>query len=330
MSIVVGDIGATNARFAVADETSATFAISERSTLASRGFSSFGDAFEAFFDEVPAARRCRRASLGVAGLVRGNRCEFVNQPWVVDGAELERRFGLASVHLLNDLEAAAWGLTVLDAAGMRTLREGSPEAQGNRVLVAPGTGLGEAALIWDGRGHLPVASEGGNTDFGPADELQIALWRFVARQQGYVSWEHVTSGPGLVTLFRFLLARRGEDEPEWLLEEIENGDAAAAISHRARERTCPRSHEALDLFFALLGAEAGNMALKFLASGGVYLVGGILPRLLPELVKSRFLTAFAAKGRYRAWLETVPVHLVVDADLGLRGAAVAHQRRDPR
>lgn len=328
MSILVGDIGATNARFAVADLTPDGIVLSGRVTLPSLRFPSFCDAVAAFFDEHPEARRCRRASFGLAGLVRDNRCEITNLPWVVDGCAAAQQLALDRVDLLNDVEAAAWGLTVLDADGVRTLREGSPDRLGNCALVAPGTGLGEAGLVWDGRRHVPIASEGGHSDFCAADDLQVGLWRFLARHHEHVSWERVLSGPGLVTLLRFLLAQRGEDEPAWLLAEIENGDPAAAISRRAREGACTGSREALDLFFALLGAEAGNLALKFLATGGVYLAGGILPKVLSELADSRFLDTFQAKGRYRSLLETVAVRVVVGDDLGLRGAAAgAGQRR---
>lgn len=322
MSIVVGDIGATNARFAVAEPTAAGLVLEARTTLPSRRFSSFDEAVETFLDGNPEARRCRRATFGVAGLVRDNRGKISNLSWgEIDGSALARRLALDSAHLLNDVEAAAWGLTDLDPDCVRTLREGSPDRHGNLALLAPGTGLGEAALFWDGRRHVPVASEGGNTDFAAADDLQVALWRFLAQRYGHVSWERVVSGPGLVTLFRFLLAHHEEDEPAWLSSEVEGGDPAAAISRRAREGACHRCREALGLFFTLLGAEAGNLALEFLATGGVYLAGGILPKVLPELAESRFFDSFEAKGSYRTLLEKIPVRVVMSDDLGLRGAA---------
>lgn len=324
MAILVGDIGATNARLAIADQVSGRVVLSGRTTLPSQRFSSLVDAVEAFFEKHPEARRCRRACFGLAGLVRANRCAITNLPWTVDGASIERHLGLEHAHLLNDVEAAAWGLTVLEPDSVRTLQEGNSERLGNRALVAPGTGLGEAGLVWDGRRHVPFATEGGHTDFAADDDLQVALWRFLARRHGHVSWERVVSGPGLVDLFRFLLDYHGKSEPEWLPEEIENGDPAEAISRRARETGCPVIQQALDLFFALLGAEAGNLALKLLATGGVYLGGGIIPKLLPELAASRFLGCFEAKGRYRPVLRAVPIRVVVDDDLGLLGAA-AHE-----
>ncbi|MEO1365841.1 MAG: glucokinase, partial [Acidobacteriota bacterium] len=279
------------------------------------------------------ARTIERACFGIAGPIRHGRCETTNLPWVIDSREVATRLGLDSAPLLNDLEAAAWGLDVLGPNGLRTLHAGHEDASGNRALLAPGTGLGEAAMFWDGRRHHAIATEGGHADFGPADEQQVALWRFMTRRHGHVSWERIASGPGLVALYEFFLDQHGEERPPWL-DEAEGG-AAAAITSRAHDERFPLCRETVDLFFALLGAEAGNLALKTMAHGGVYIAGGIVPKLLTELMESSFLDAFIAKGRFRPLLESMPVRVVIDDRVALWGAAACafelavHERLEP-
>ena len=320
VTVTVGDLGGTNARFGVLAPRDERLELVEERTYPSRNYPSLEDALGAFLEDCPAAAEAERACFGIAGPIRDNRCEATNLPWVVDGASLARILGLSEVPLLNDLEAAAWGLSHLSPNGVRTVKEGNA-VMGNRALLAPGTGLGEAALFWDGERHHPYATEGGHADFGPGSELHVDLWRYMTRKHGHVSWERVVSGPGLVSLFRFLLEREGRPEPSWLEEELRHGDAAAAISGRAHDDRCPDCRATLDLFFALLGAEAGNLALRTLATGGLYLAGGIVPKLLSELMESRFLAAFTAKGRFRPLLESIPVRVVVDDRLALWGAA---------
>lgn len=323
--ILVGDIGGTNTRLALMSVRDRVLELVAEETLPSRRFPSLVDAVATFRDRHSAAAECERACFGIPGPVRRkeNRCEVTNLPWVVDACELAETLGLDSVSLLNDVEAAAWGLAVIEPNGVRTVWKGEPEENGNLCLLAPGTGLGEAALLWDGSRHLVVATEGGHADFGPADELQVELWRFCHRRYGHVSWERLVTGPGLVSIHRFLLERRGLTAPDWLEAEEEKaeGDAAAAITARAKEGDCKVCTESLNLFFSLLGAEAGNLALKTLATGGVYLAGGIVPKLLDELAESPFHDAFTAKGRFRPLLETIPVRGVVDRRLALWGAA---------
>lgn len=328
-TVVVGDVGGTNARLAVVTAGPERPEMLAERTYPSRDFASLEEVVAAFEGESPPARSARRACFGIAGPVVGNRSEATNLPWVVDGARVAEAAGISEVLLLNDLEAAAWGLGDLAPETVRTLAAGAPAAAGNRALLAPGTGLGQALLVWDGTRHLPSATEGGHADFAPGDELQVELWRYLARRHGHVSWERVLSGPGIVALFRFLLEREGREEPPWLRQEAAEGDPAAAITQRARDGSCPLCRTALDLFFALLGAEAGNLALRTLATGGLYLAGGILPKVQAELEASTFLAAFLAKGRFRALLETVPVHLVLDDRLALWGAARAVQATPP-
>jgi glucokinase len=321
MTFLVGDIGGTNARFAILETRNEGLEILEESTLPNRAFGSLQEALGSFVETSPAARGCRHACFGIAGPVNGELCEITNLGWEVDGRELAHLLGLPRVTLLNDVEAAAWGLVHLGPSAARTIKPGRPAKTGNKALLASGTGVGEAILFWDGSGHRPFATESGHSDFAPADELQVELWRFLQRRHGHVSWDRLLSGPGLVTIFQFLREREGADEPDWLRQAMQAGDPAAAISRQARDGACPLCRESLALFFGLLGAEAGNLALRTLATGGVFLAGGMVLRLIPELVESSFLTAFTAKGRMRPLLDNVPVHVVVDERLALWGAA---------
>jgi glucokinase len=328
--ILVADVGGTNTRFALMSVDDGALEPVAEETFPSGGFAGLGDAVGAFIDLHPGARGCRRACLGVPGPIRRRqtRCAITNLPWVVDAVELARDFHLDSVTLLNDVEAAAWGLAVVGPRSVRTVWEGAAGAAGNLCLLSAGTGLGEAALVSDGDRHLVMATEGGHADFAPADELQVELWRHLHRRHGHVSWERVVAGPGLVAIHGFLLERRGEQVPDWLAHELAEGDAAAAITARAKDRRCGACVEAVELFFALLGAEAGNLALHTLALGGVYLAGGIVPRLLAELAVSRFHAAFTAKGRFAELLETIPIRVVTDRRLALWGAAAAAAELD--
>lgn len=327
MKVLVGDIGGTNARFALIEVVEGRFELKAEATLPSGRFPSFSDALLTFLESTPGARGAQSASFGIAGPVRDNCCATTNLPWVVEGQRIASTLGLSEVRLLNDLEAAAWGLTVLEPNGVRSLHPGKNGASGNRALLAPGTGLGEAVLIWNGRRHHAFATEGGHGDFGPADELQIELWRFLNRLHGHVSWERVASGPGLVEIFRFLLEHEGQQEPGWLEAELRNGSAAAAISRHAHDESCRICAKTLDVFFSTLGAEAGNLALRTLATGGIYLSGGIVLKLLPELMRSKFMSAFTAKGRFQRLVEEIPVWVVVDDRLALWGAAAYTEER---
>jgi glucokinase len=327
-TVLVGDVGGTNARFAVLETNGTGLALVDEVTYPSLAFESLPDALSALAADSEAARHAGRACFAIAGPIRSNRCEATNLPWVIDGGDLARVLGLPEVPLLNDLEAAAWGLAQVEAKNVWTLQRGEADPRGNRGLLSAGTGLGEAALLWHGDSHLPHATEGGHADFAPGDELQVELWRHLAERLGHVSWERVLSGPGLVALFRFLLARVGKPEPDWLEPETREGDAAAAITKNARAEGCPHCRAAIDLFVDLLAAEAGNLALRTLATGGVYLAGGTVRNLRDEIVRSRFREVFTAKGRFRPFLEAVPVHVVMDDRVGLRGAAAWAVRGD--
>jgi glucokinase len=227
------------------------------------------------------------------------------------------------VRLINDLEATAWGIGDLGAGDFCELQAGAPGAVGNRAVIAAGTGLGEAGLFWDGRRHRPWACEGGHTCFSPRNELEIELLRFLDRRFPRVSWERVVSGRGLVNIYDFLLEHRGVSIEPWLAEEMATGDPGEAISRAARDGRSELCAEAVRLFVSLYGAEAGNLALKVMAKGGVFVGGGIAPKLLEELKQPAFLASFLEKGRMRPLLEAMSVRVVLDDRAALAGTARA-------
>jgi glucokinase len=317
--ILAGDIGGTNTRLAWFEVVDGALEPGAARTYGSQRYAGLAEIVLAFLQEAPG--RLRRACFGIAGPVRNGRVEATNLPWVVDAQGLAGRLGLDEVLLVNDLEANAWGLAALSDIDFAVLQPGDPAPTGNAAVISAGTGLGEAGLVWDGRRHRPIASEAGHADWAPQDDLQLSLWRFLAGEVGHVSVERVLSGPGLHNIYRFFRDAQGLTEPDWLTQALRGEAPAPVISEaglQGRAEICVR---ALDLFVAIYGAEAGNLGLRMLATAGVYLGGGIAPRILPALRGRTFLDAFAAKGRLRSLLEAVPVRVVLNDQAALVGAA---------
>jgi glucokinase len=317
--ILAGDVGATNTRLAWYAVSNGALVPGVTRTYPSREHASLDDVVAAFVGASPAVPR--HACFGVAGPVRDGRVEAINLPWVVDAKLLAARLGLPEVLLVNDLEANAWGLAALPDADFAVLQSGRPVPAGNAAVISAGTGLGQAGLVWDGRLHRPVASEAGHADWAPQDELQIGLWRFLTAEVGHVSVERVLSGPGLHNIYRFLRDGQGLVEPGWLAEALAHEAPAPVISCVALEGRAEIAVRALALFVAIYGAEAGNLGLRMLATAGVYVGGGIAPRILPALQGRTFLDAFAGKGRLRPFLEQIPVRVVLNDRAALLGAA---------
>jgi glucokinase len=315
--VLVGDIGGTHTRLAlcrVADgryEWEAT----ERASSPEHGG----------LEELVADFRSRRgatpdaACFGVPGPVREGRARLTNLPWVVEERTLARAAGVPRAILLNDAEAKGWGIGTLGEDDVAVVKDGE-EAAGNRALLAAGTGLGQSVLVWDGRLHRPFATEGGQAAFSPAGALQEALLAHLReRFGGHVSWERVLSGPGLVNLHDFLVQHRGLELDSGHREELDR-TRPEVITRAAAQGTCPLCREAVTLFVTLYGSEAGNLALRTLSRGGVYLGGGIAPDLVEELRGEAFRQAFLAKGRMRGLLESIPVRVILDEHTALRGA----------
>jgi glucokinase len=317
---LAGDVGGTKTHLALYRPGDAPRAPVLERKLPSADHASLEDLVREFL--TAAHERPTRVVLGIAGPVVANHAATTNLPWSVDGAVLGRELGGAEVTLLNDLTATARGLAVLEPAEIEVLQPGTP-ARGNRGLVAAGTGLGEALLIPDGDDWTPAPSEGGHADFGPRDALEDELCAWLRERYGHVSWERVLSGPGLADLYRFMSATgRGEEPAAFAREFAAAHDHPATIAEAAFAGTCERARLTLERFASIYGAEAGNVALKFLAVGGVFVGGGIAPRILPFLRDGRFRDAFRAKGRLAAVLERIPVSVILDDRAALWGAAV--------
>lgn len=317
--ILAGDIGGTNTRLAVfALEGGALKPVVEASFPSHEH-----DSLEAVATRFLASHRLpvEHACFGVAGPVIDGRCETTNLPWVVDARRVADHLGLGSVWLINDLEANAHGIAELAPEDFVVLQAGTPGAAGNAAVISAGTGLGEAGLWWDGARHRPFACEGGHADFAPANELQVRLLRYLLLRHTHVSWERVLSGPGLFTIYQYLREADVGVEPAWLRDELRQHDPAAVITRAALEERSALCGRALELFVSLYGAEAGNLALKLMATGGVFLGGGIAPKILPVLKAPTFREAFTAKGRLRRLLEAIPVRVIVNDKAALLGAA---------
>ncbi|MEM6989065.1 MAG: glucokinase [Myxococcota bacterium] len=327
MRVLAGDIGGTTARLAICEVDGSTV---RRDIQAVYGSQSY-DSLEQIAREFIASNsvEVHVACFGVPGPVRGRRAQTTNLPWQLDADELERNLAIKSVHLINDLEATARGLATLAAADFLELRPGAPGASGNQGMLAAGTGLGEAGLRWDGRRHRAFASEGGHTDFAPTTEREDALLQWLrAKFGGHVSWERVVSGPGLVNLYEFLQTSKPTEANKAIADAIANGnDGPEAIVVGATRDGDPRCVEVLEWFMELWGSEAGNVALKYLATGGMFLAGGIAPKIVKQLAASRFIERFDDKGRLRSLLETVPIRIVTNDSTTLQGAAHLAARR---
>lgn len=324
MSVLVGDIGGTKTSLAVA-EASEEGADGIRLRLERRypsaEFASLAEIVERFVDETGAD--CAFGSFAVAGPVVGDRGKTTNLPWELDARALAERLGLRRARLLNDLEAVAWGVAALGDEDLAELQPGEAEADrgGNACVVAAGTGLGEAGLYWDGRRHHAFATEGGHADFAPTDEREFALLEHLRRRFGHVSWERVVSGMGIANLYLFLAQRHRAEHPPAVAEALAaDADLAAAVATSAASG-CPVCGETMDLFALLYGREAGNMALKHMALGGVYLGGGIAPKNLDLLRRGAFMSGFLDKGRMRPLMQRMPVRVILEPRTPLLGAA---------
>jgi glucokinase len=262
------------------------------------------------------------AVFGVAGPVVGNQATITNVSWVIDQGELKEKLNLRSVILLNDVEAAAQGIPLLKPEDLHCLNKGEPIRNGTKAVIAPGTGLGEAFLTWDGSRYRTHASEGGHTDFGPVNPLEDHLLEYLRDQGGHVSYERICSGMGLPSLYSYLKDSGYAEEPAWLAEQLTAApDPTAFIIHAALEDKAQLCIDTLNLFCSVLGAEAGNLALKMLATGGVYLGGGIPPRIISVLKKGPFMEAFCRKGRLSELMTRIPVYVILNRKIALISAA---------
>ncbi|HUF39335.1 MAG TPA: glucokinase [Anaerolineales bacterium] len=320
--LLAGDIGGTKTSLALFDETRGLDAPIYKDSLRSGRYPSLESLVRDFLGQ--AGEHPAHAVFAVAGPVIGGRSEITNLPWVLDEHTLQGALSLETVRLINDLAALAYAIPHLEPKDLHTLQEGRPVAGGSIAVIAPGTGLGEAYLTWDGGRYLAFPSEGGHTDFGPTSPLEAGLLRYLQERLGHVSYERIASGSGIPNIFNYLKAMGFAAEPDWLTKELAAAEDPAPVIFRAAlagEPHCDLCRTTLEIFISVLGSETGNLALKVMATGGVYLGGGIPARIMPALNTGAFRQAFLNKGRFADLLEDFPVHVITDAGAGLRGAA---------
>ena len=322
--LLAGDIGGTKTTLAIFSEERGPRKALAQKTFRSKDYPGLGAIAQEFLEGVGV--EVDGASFGVAGPLIENRVEVTNLPWVIDADALEKELDLPKVRLLNDLASIANGVPFLEPDEVHTLKEGVVDADGAIGVVAPGTGLGEGFLTWDrddGR-YRPHASEGGHTDFGPMTPRQIQLLRYLWARHEHVSYELVCSGVGIPNLYAYFRSGGYAPEPTWLGERLAAADDPTPVIVNAaldEERSSELCRLTLDTFVSILGAEAGNLALKVMATGGVYLGGGIPPRILPALEQRSFLEAFHRKGRHSDLMARIPVRVILNPDIALLGVA---------
>jgi glucokinase len=317
--ILAGDIGGTNTRLAFFEGTPDRLTPVTMEVFPSReskGPEEIAHKFLAKHNQTVSA-----ACFGIAGAVLDGHVETPNLPWAADASQIAAAIGLDQVSLINDLEANAHGIFLLQECDLVVLNPGIANPKGNRALIAAGTGLGEAGLLAEtGGGYRPFPSEGGHVDFAPRNDLEIDLLRYLMGHFEHVSYERVLSGPGLYNIYQFLRDTGRGEEPGWLTEQIAHGDPSAVIGKSALEGTSAICVQALDVFVSIYGAEAGNLALKVVAVGGMYVGGGIAPKILRKLSSTAFMKTFSAKGRVSSWLKDIPVRVIINDKAALFGA----------
>lgn len=321
MALLAGDIGGTKTHLALFEGAKLLF----EKKFASKEYASFAEIVKEFLAAHPA--KVEKACFGIAGPIIEERCETTNLPWVIEAKALREDLGTKKVLLINDLVANAFGLRCLKKEEFVELNAGNPNNIGNQALIAAGTGLGQAGLYWDGKEHHPFSSEGGHTDFAPRDELEMEFLRYLQLRYDHASYERVLSGSGLYELYHFLIDMSLEKASPAVHEEFSQKKPEKVITEMALKNADKACVRALTWFVSLYGAEAGNLALKFLALGGLYIGGGIAPQILPYIQKKSFMEAFTAKGRFAPLLSSIPVRVILNPDAALLGAAYCAEHK---
>jgi len=315
--VLAGDIGGTKAHLALFARTPTGLDLILDRLLPSANFPTL----EALITTFVGARDVPEAiCLGVPGPVVDGAARITNLPWSLNANVLRDHLGVQKVWLLNDLEATAWGIGVLQPNELQTLNGGA-RGTGNAALIAAGTGLGESILFWNGQRHVPSPSEGGHCDFSPRDPLEIDLLNYLIEIYGHVSWERILSGPGLSNIYKFLRDSGRQKEDPRVADRMRSQDPNAVIAELGLQSKDKLSSDALDLFVSLYGSEAGNLALKSMAVAGVYVGGGIAPKIATKFLDGTFMRSFVDKGRLGSLLERIPVHVILNPSTGLYGAA---------
>jgi glucokinase len=323
--ILAGDVGGTKVDLGLYEFTNGKLKPARDKVFKAKDYTGL----EVIVKEFLGADKVTAACFGVPGPVRDGRLRLTNLPWTLDSRELSAGLDIQHVFLINDLEANGYGVAELAPEQIYTLSEGDPSQIGNRALIAAGTGLGEGMLIWNSRIHVPYPSEGGHCDYAPRNEDEIDLLRFLKEKyNGRVSFERVVAGMGLTSIYEFLREVRGMEEPAWLAKKIADvGDPNAVITEMALSAKSEICEKALDMFVSAYGAESGNLALKVLSVGGLYVGGGIAPRIIEKLKDGTFMKAFTDKGRLSQLLINMPVRIILEPRAAQMGAAAYAESR---
>lgn len=330
--ILAGDVGGTKTLLQLADVApdGAMRPVYERrfDSATHEDFNALLQEFLYAAEFMPAAADpVAAACFGVAGPIHGRHAKITNLPWRIDAGAIGAEFGIPSVHLINDFAAIGYGIETLCEEDFTTLQAGEPEANGTRALLGAGTGLGEGILIWRDGCYQPMPSEGGHVDFAPLDEAQIGLLVYLQKIFGHVSYERILSGPGLVKICEYVMDSGLETPTPDFLAALGEFDAASTVSEYALNERDPAAMRALDMFVAILGAQSGNLALTLLATGGVYVAGGIAPKIIARIRQGGFVQAFNDKGRFAELMRRIPVKVVMNPKVGLMGAALVAGRQ---
>lgn len=328
--ILAGDVGGTKVHLSLYNFEEGRLRPLRDEKFPAAHFACLDDVVKEFLKDPGEKAEIVAACFGCPGPVRDGRLKLTNLPWTLDEKLLQQSLGIRHISLINDLEANGYGIPELAPESIYTLHTGDAAGVGHRGLVSAGTGLGEALLIWNAklRTHLPIPSEGGHCDFAPRNEREIALLNYLRRTlQGRVSFERVVSGIGIKNLYAFLRDDQKLPEPQWLRERMENEDPNKVIGECGEDGSSEICFETLKMFASAFGAEAGNVALKVLAMGGIYLGGGIAPKVLKTLESGGFVSAFLDKGRLSPLLQSVPVRVILDDTCALLGAAAYAEAR---
>jgi glucokinase len=330
--ILAGDVGATKVDLALSKFEKGQLLTVHEHKFAAKDFPGLAEPVKKFIEECKQTTGqpvdILAACFGVPGPVRHGRLKLTNLPWELDSAQLAADLKIEHVFLINDLEANGYGIAELTPEQILVLSAGDPAAEGNRGLIAAGTGLGEAILVWDGHNHIPIASEGGHSDFAARNDDEIGLLRYLQKNLGgRVSSERVISGLGMANIYAFCRDVKGLEEPAWLKERMRTEDPNAVIGELGLAGTNELCVKTLDILVSAYGAEAGNLALKILAVGGMYVGGGIGPKLLKKMQDGTFIKAFTDKGRLSDLLVQTPVRLILESRAALMGAAAYAEAR---
>ncbi len=326
--ILAGDVGGTKVNLALYNFEAGQLVRVRSQKFPAGQFASLDDIVKAFLSDPAEKQQIVAACFGVPGPVRDGRLKLTNLPWTLDVRALQPSLGIDHIFLINDLEANGYGIPELKPESIFTLHAGDAEASGHQGLIAAGTGLGQALLIWDGKAHRPIPSEGGHCDFAARNDREIALLQYLRKTlNGRVSFERVVSGLGIKNIYAYLRDMEKLDEPAWLKHRLATEDPNAVIGECAEDGSSSICFETMKMFCAAYGAETGNIALKVLAHGGMYLGGGIAPKMLKTLQNGVFMAAFLDKGRMSPLLQSVPVRVILDDTCALLGAAAYAEAR---